>query len=117
MPDKNKQLVQSASDVIKCTERLRDVLLRFKKGVSGLAGRVEEGELAVAALGAIGGPIRRQELTETLAEFEAARHQLRLAVFALALEQGTSTSEVGRMLAISRQLASRLAIEAERGGI
>jgi len=43
-----------------------------------------------------GAMLRQRELTETFDEFEAARHQVRLAVFALATTQGASMSELGR---------------------
>jgi hypothetical protein len=52
-------------------------------------------------------------VTEAIQEFEAARHQLRLALFSLGKEEGASISEVGRVLGISRQLASRLAGESD----
>ena len=55
-------------------------------------------------------------MTEAVEESEAARHQLRLALFAVGKEEGASISEVGRVLGISRQLASRLAGEATNAG-
>jgi len=67
----------------------------------------------VTALQDFKGPERRSEVTDALGEFEAARHQVRLAMFALAKEQGSSFSDLARALGISRQLASRLAAEAQ----
>ena len=58
-----------------------------------------------------GGLGLRQEITHDLETFEEARHTVRVALFAVATEQGTSISDIGRALDISRQLASRLAAE------
>jgi transposase len=43
---------------------------------------------------------------------EKARHEARLTVFAMGLEQGMSIGELGRMFGFSRQLAARYAKEA-----
>jgi len=55
-------------------------------------------------------------MTESMEEFEAARYQLRLAIFALGQEEGSSISEFARALGISRQFASRLANEVSSSG-
>jgi hypothetical protein len=47
-------------------------------------------------------------MTAALKDFEAARHRVRLAMFSLAKEQGSSFSDMARALGISRQLGSRL---------
>jgi len=109
----SKRLVRDMAALVEATEELCSVLERYMEGSVDVAGRVERGELLADALGANKGGMRRREVTDALAEFEAARHQVRLAMFALAGEQGTSTSELGRQLAFSRQLASRLATEAK----
>jgi len=78
-----------------------------------IAKHLEGGAPGVAAAQGTGIPTERRQVTEAIEEFEAARHQLRLALFALGKEEGASISEVGRVLGISRQLASRLAAESE----
>jgi len=95
--------------LIDVTDDLCEVLQRYKEGSAEVAARVERGEVLADALKAAGGPIRRVEVTDAIERFESARRQIRLAMFALADEQGTSASELGRQLAFSRQLASRLA--------
>jgi hypothetical protein len=113
MSKASKRLVRDMATLVDVTDDLCEVLQRYKKGSAEVAARVERGELLADALGAAGGPIRRVEVTDALERFEAARHQIRLAMFALGSEQGTSASELGRQLAFSRQLASRLANEAK----
>jgi hypothetical protein len=51
-------------------------------------------------------------MNEALKEVERARHEMRLAVFAEALERGTSIGQLGRVFGFSRQLAARYAKEA-----
>ena len=109
----SKRVVRDMATLVDVTDELIEVLQRYKKGSAQVAARVERGELLADALGAAGGPIRRVEVTNAMERFEAARHQIRLAMFALGSEQGTSASELGRQLAFSRQLASRLATEAK----
>lgn len=117
MSSKRTQLVDELSQLSECTESLREVLLHYKNTNRGLAARIDDGDLIFAALHALRGPIRRRELTEVLEEFEKARHRARVAMFALAQEQGTNISALGRALGISRQLASRLASEADNGSV
>ena len=107
-------LVGQISALTEATDNLEDVLVRYKRAIAGLAAHVEEGESVLEAFdGLDGAMLRQRELTETFEEFEGARHRVRLALFALAMAQGASLSELGRRLGISRQLASRLAAEAE----
>jgi ABC-type phosphate transport system auxiliary subunit len=113
MPSKSKQLVDQLSELCRVEERLRRILLRYNKLNSKLSNLVERDIHIVTALESLHGPMRRSELTDALDEFEAARHRVRLAMFALAKEQGSSHSDVARALGISRQLASRLAAESD----
>lgn len=111
---KSKHLVVQISALTEAVDHLDEVLVRYKRAIAGLASHVEEGESVLEAFDGLDGVMLRQrELTETFDEFEGARHQVRLALFSLAMAQGASLSEVGRRLGISRQLASRLAAEAD----
>ncbi len=60
---------------------------------------------------AVGGVIRRT-LSDAMAEFEAARHRYRLALVAVAVDNGMSAAQIGEAFAFSRQLASRYLKEA-----
>ena len=101
------------SELNEAAEHLRAVLLRYNKASAGVAALIDQGAHLVTALQDLKGPERRSEVTYALGEFEAARHKVRLAMFALATEQGSSFSDLARALGISRQLASRLAAEAQ----
>jgi len=113
MSIESEHLRNRISELLECSNRLRDLLQRYEAVNAELADNVGRGESADIALGSLRAPMRRRDVTETLEEFDGARHEVRLAL-ALCLKDGVSRSEVGRYLGISRQLASRLAAEAER---
>jgi len=111
---KSDRLADRIASLVECSERLRDLLTRYEQVNLELAKRVGSGDGALVALHGIEAPIRRREVTETLEEFDAARHEVRLALLDACLDEGGTRSEIGRTLGISRQLASRLAAEMER---
>jgi len=113
MSSKRQRLVERISGLVECSTHLREQLVDYERTMSRIGTRLEEGVAGIAASSGTSIPSERQQVTEAIEEFEAARHQLRLALFALGKEEGASISEVGRVLGISRQLASRLAAEAE----
>ena len=63
----------------------------------------------------VGGTLTLPEMLETFDEFHAARQDLRVALLAIARREGTTASQLAKTLEISRQLTSRLAVEAEKG--
>lgn len=112
MTEKSRQLAQAFSHLDQCNRELRSVMQRFERTTTKLARKVSGGALVVEATRDVTGTIRLKELGEAEKAFEVARHRARVAIFALAIEQGTNLSEMGRALGISRQLASRLGAEA-----
>ena len=60
---------------------------------------------------AVGGTAR-QCVSDGVAGFESARHRLRLALVAVALDNGMSAVRIGEAFGFSRQLASRYLKEA-----
>jgi hypothetical protein len=113
MSTKRKRLLHRITHLVACSALLRQQLLRYERAMLKIAERLEDGAPGVVAAKGTGIPTERRQVTEAIEEFEAARHQLRLALFALGKEEGASISEVGRVLGISRQLASRLAADSE----
>jgi len=63
-------------------------------------------------LGAIGPADIRQSMNDALKAAEEARHQVRLRIFELGLDEGLSIGELARIFGFSRQLAARYAKEA-----
>ena len=113
MSANSEHLVDRLGQLMESTEALHNVMLRYHEVCRSLAARIEAGVSAIEAFEGAGGLGLRQEITEDLGAFETARHDVRVALFAVAIEEGTSISDVGRALGISRQLASRLASEAK----
>jgi transposase-like protein len=109
-----KQLIRKISDLDEANDRLRDVLVRFRKSSAELAALVERGDSVREAVGFEIPQRRRRELTATLDQFEGARQEFRLALFALCMEEGASMSEIARAFGISRQRASVLAGQAAK---
>jgi hypothetical protein len=108
-------MVQRILELDESIDQLCDVLLRYRNSNVELAELIASGGSAREAIGNPRVPQRRRrELTVTLDAFEAARHQYRLALFALCMEEGASITEVGRALGISRQRASVLVKAANR---
>jgi hypothetical protein len=52
-------------------------------------------------------------MSDAIAGFETARHRFRLALIAVAVDNGMSASRIGDAFAFSRQLASRYLKEAQ----
>lgn len=113
MTSKRQHLLDRIAQLIESSVHLREQLRRYEKAMAVIAKRLETGAPGISASKGTGIPSERRQVTEAIEEFEAARHELRLALFALGKEEGASMSEVGRVLGISRQLASRLAAEAD----
>jgi len=109
---KRDQLVASTRELTERTGRLIEIFTRYAEANRRLIELLGDDAELVAALDTLGGPMRRREMTEALADFETSRHDVRVAMFALAQEQGATIAALGRKLGISRQLASRLASEA-----
>jgi hypothetical protein len=113
---KSQRLVQRIVELVESSATLRQQLQLYETSMNKIAKRLEDGVRGMDAAVGSGIPSERRHVTEAIQEFESARHQLRLALFVLGKEEGASISEVGRVLGISRQLASRLAAETERRG-
>jgi hypothetical protein len=114
---KRANLMASIVDITECSARLRAELAGYEATMSVIATRLDAGEPAIDAARGTSIPTRRRQVTESIEEFEAARHRLRLALMAVGREEGASISDVGRALGISRQLASRLSAEADAAGL
>jgi hypothetical protein len=108
-------VTRSASDMSEATAALRKALQMNQRAVDKTAQLLEAGESCTRALEIVDAARHRSEVTACMDDYEAARHRIRLAVFKSCLAEGTSISEVGRLLSISRQLASRLAAEVDGG--
>ena len=113
MSRRSNTLVRESTALRASIAHLRSVLEKYGKQNDRLRSRIEAGGDLGDTLDQLSGAGARRQMTEALEQFEVARHRVRLSMFALAEEQGMSISDVARSLGISRQLASRLAAEAD----
>ncbi len=111
---KSKRLQANIAELVDCSAQLRQLLQRYESDLTTVAASFEEGAPALVATNSADLPLARRQVTEGIEKFEATRHRLRLELFTLAMDEGASISAVGRVLGVSRQLASRLAAEATR---
>jgi len=110
---KRHRLLRRLADLLESSALLREQLALYERETKKIIRRIESGERAVIAGVGTDVASHRRQVTESVQQFEAARHRLRLAFMALARKEGDSISEVARVLGVSRQLASRLAGEAD----
>jgi hypothetical protein len=86
---------------------LADDIAEFDGGMAAiLAGLAKE-----MLVPAVGGSIRRR-VSDAMNELEAARHRFRLALVAVAIDNGMNAGQVGEAFGFSRQLAGRYLKEA-----
>ncbi len=55
-----------------------------------------------------------RNLTHQLAEFETVRRELRVSITAALVDEGLTTTEIGDLFGVTRQLANRFVQEARR---
>lgn len=115
MPNTSDDLHRHMAELDECIASLRAVLLRYKKANIALMNLIEGGVPTLEALERVHASRHRPELTDALDQLAGARHESRVALLSLALQQGASMAEVGRAFSVSRQLASRLAAEIRKG--
>lgn|GEM_PF-2140360 len=111
--DPGEILLRQISELVESAEHLRDALARYAASCGHLAELVQHTG-AIDALTQIGASQIRPELTDALDRFAGARHEVRVAITDVALREGSSVSDVGRALSISRQLAHRIANDIDR---
>jgi hypothetical protein len=116
MPVKERKQALRRIDLLRQRiEELGNVLNDLDESVLLLGKGIERGAPIIEALEDVGGTLTLPAMLETFDDFHAARQDLRTALLAIARREGTSAGELARTLGISRQLAYRLAAEAEKG--
>ncbi len=93
--------------------RLQRMLVDDECAAEGALETVRAGLVLEMIVPAVGGSIRRS-LSAAMADFEAARHRVRLALVAVAIDDGMTAAEIGEAFCFSRQLASRYVKEARQ---
>ena len=106
--ERTLQAMEQANDA------LRDVLVRHRQATADAVERILSHPPTPDVVDVVQAAPLRTEVTDALARFDRSRHETRLATFAyLRTIPGVSISDIARAFGLSRQLASRLAREAD----
>ena len=111
MNTERQAALQEIEDLLESAKRLRTDLRVKETAYRRAARMLERDESIDEVLVASGASSGRQELTDTMADFERHRHSARLALTAVALDEGMTIAQIGRRWGFSRQLAARYAQE------
>ncbi len=99
-------------ELIESTVSLRRELVHHEAVCRQILAGLRDGVPVGSVLPSVRADSWRSALTGAMKEFEATRHQARLALVAMSVEEGSSIAEIGRSWGVSRQLASRWVQEA-----
>ena len=105
-----KQLIDKSHDLIRTIKELRDALLDYQEGCERLlqVGELDRlGSSTIERVELVRFADKRERLAAALEAFEVSRRRARVALIAVAEDEGSTISEVARTLGLSRQLLSR----------
>ncbi len=116
--EKRDALVRALQQLIEADQEVRSHLQRWEGVLRRGIRRVEQGDSLASTLELTRPGEARQTVNDALRSLAAARHDMRVAVTAAALEEGLSVSDIARSFGISRQLVQRYVQETkgEAGG-
>jgi len=115
MPRREPPLIRETRKLIESTEHLKAELVAYQEAAEEMVSTLRPGAAASATIEMMERlkvAELRERVTAAIAHFEAARHSVRVELVAAAQEEGRHLSDVARALGVSRQLTSRLGIEA-----
>ncbi|HLX89295.1 MAG TPA: hypothetical protein VKR22_12670 [Acidimicrobiales bacterium] len=101
-------LKKSIDALVASAAALRERLRNYEISMDRIRRGLDEGQPAIDASSGTSIPSDRRLVTESIEQFEQARHELRVALIAAGRAEGSSVAEVAAVLGISRQLAYRL---------
>jgi len=104
--------LQSVEDLIAAVAEARAALQQAEKAMRRGLAKARAGIDIGVALDITRPADMRDIINDALTKVEQCRHETRLKVFALALDQGMSIGALARAWGFSRQLAARYAKEA-----
>jgi hypothetical protein len=112
MSNSQRHVVEALDQTAVALREARIALLATERTTRSALRRAERGVNTAQVMRARPVAQIRKPLDEALARLEQTRHNVLLAMFTKALEEGMSISELGRNYGFSRQRATRLAKEA-----
>lgn len=116
MGPQHEAAIDAVDAALAAAKRLREALRANEAAYRGARRSLEHGSDVAPAITAAKVGDARGELNEALDDFEQARHQSRIALIRVGLDQDMTIGDVSRAWGFSRQMAARYAKEA-RGEI
>ena len=113
--DHQRNTIQFIEDLLESLAELRKSTRATEAAVRRGLKLARDGADVATALRAVSPAHTRQSMNDALKAVEEARHEMRLHIFEIAMQQGLSIGELGRIFGFSRQLAARYAKEAREG--
>jgi hypothetical protein len=110
--DARGELIQALLEGQEANRELRRTLQWGERQLVKLHREFERGKSLVDVLDRVDVGDVRERVSDAVEEFEATRHAVKVATFALAQEEGVSIGELSRKWQISRQRGSQYAHEA-----
>ena len=111
MPNTSETVAMAMQGLIEANRSAREVMVKNERRLKRAMKNLERGIDVRTAIQTTHPDAPRQSTNEALEAYEAARHNLRLAVIRELLASGMSLREIGKQWGFSRQLASRYAKE------
>lgn len=113
MPDKEETVATAMQELIKANRAAREVMRKNEIRLKRAMKKFDRGIDMQSALRIMQPRAPRLSTNEALEAYEAARHNLRLAVIRELLSTGMTIGEIGRQWGFSRQLAARYVKEVD----
>jgi len=107
--DERRKAVEALRAFQAANVALRQRLRQTETGVGRIVRDVERGDAIIDTLERQDQRSLRCELVDELERFERSRHEMRVALFGVALSEDTTVAELARVWGFSRQLGSRFA--------
>jgi hypothetical protein len=116
VPTSSHQAAQSVEQLLEALVEARQAIRASEVTLRRALKKVDQGSSVASAVLAVNPAETRQRINDALLMVEQRRHDARRTVFAAALEEGMSVSDLARAWGFSRQMAARYAKEARGQG-
>ena len=115
MDEATQRVIVSMRGLIEANRNARVVMTQAEQVLVAGIQQLESGVGIVDALKASSVASQRHDTQEALEVASAARHDLRLQIMAVCLEEGLTPREIAELWGISRQRADRFVQELKKG--
>ncbi len=112
MPNKESEAIESVVEMLSALAQARKAMRESERDIRSALNKVDRGGDVAAALIDMHPEESRQRVTDSLVHLDRCRREVRVKVFALAIESGMTTDELSGAWGITRERAAKIAKEA-----